>query len=221
MKEVVGVIWEEEGRTLTLEGEPVLEYTLSLPQIEGGGLGGKWINRYYAQLAKDWRRRWEQEVYWQACLELVSRRQRARPFIPWRGELTGETALLRGGLLSLRLFGSETRGDGRCVRVRWGDVWNVPEGAPKLLHSLFPGERRWRDRLWQALVEQGEARRQGGDCFLDSDWIHKVRAIHPLRNWCLTEEGVEVALPQCVASPAAEGCPVFTLALGKEQFISA
>ena len=47
----------------------------------------------------------------------------------------------------------------------------------------------------------------------DGDWVRKARKARPLKNWCLTEEGIEVALPQCAASPAAEGCPVFTLPL--------
>ena len=54
-----------------------MEYILSWPQVEGAGLGGAWINRYYAHLAGTWRRRWEREVYWQACLELAARREAA------------------------------------------------------------------------------------------------------------------------------------------------
>ncbi len=211
----VQVLWTEERRTLTLCSEPVLEYTLSWPRVEGAGLGGRWISGYYARLAQSWRRRWEREVYWAACLELAARREGARPFTPWTGELAGETALLRDGVLSLRFWGAEVRGDGRPARVRWGDVWNVREGAPKPLGSLFAGEKGWRKGLWQALVRQGEARRQAGDCFLDGDWPQKAKKARPLRSWCLTEEGVEVSLPQCAASPAAEGCPVFTLPLEK------
>ena len=33
----------------------------------------------------------------------------------------------------------------------------------------------------------------------------------------LTPEGLEVSLPQCLASPAAEGCPVFVLPLREEK----
>ena len=211
------VVWEREERVLTLEGEPVLRYSLSWPRIEGGGPGGRWIGRYYARLAASWRRRWEREVYWQACLELAARREAAKPFTPWTGELAGETALLRGGVLSLRFTGCEVRGDGRPARVRWGDVWKLREGAPKLLRSLFAGEKGWKSRLWRRLVGQGEERRRSGDCFLDGDWVRKAKKARPLRGWCLTEEGVEVSLPQCAASPAAEGCPVFTLPAEGEQ----
>ena len=85
MSEEVQVVWREEKRTLVLEGEPVLTYSLSWPQVEGGGLGGRWISRYYSNLAKSWRRRWEREVYWAACLALSARRETARPFTPWSG----------------------------------------------------------------------------------------------------------------------------------------
>ena len=213
--EEIKVIWEEDTRTLTLSGEPVLTYTLRWPRLEGAGLGGRWISRYYARLAGQWRRRWEREVYWLSCLELAARREAAKPFTPWTGELTGETALLEGGVLSLRFWGCEVRGDGRPARVRWGDVWNLREGAPKPLRSLFTGEKGWRKRLWRTLVRQGEERRQAGDCFLDGDWARRAKKTHPFRGWCLTGEGVEVALPQCAAAPAAEGCPVFTLPLTK------
>ena len=215
MEKELRVVWNEERRTLTLEGEPVLEYTLCWPQVEGAGLGGKWISRYYAHLAQSWRRRWEREVYWRACLDLAAHRERSRPFTPWTGELSGETALLRDGVLSLRFFGCEVRGDGRPARVRWGDVWNLREGAPKPLRSLFTGEKGWRKRLWRTLVRQGEERRQAGDCFLDGDWAQRAKKTRPFRGWCLTGEGVEVSLPQCAAAPAAEGCPVFTLPLTK------
>lgn len=217
MEAEVWVVWREERRTLTLTGEPVLEYALSWPQVEGAGLGGRWISRYYTRLARSWRRRWEREVYWQACLELAARREGAKPFTPWAGELAGETVLLRDGVLSLRFFGSEVRGDGRPARVRWGDVWNIREGTPTPLRSLFAGERGWKKRLWQKLVQQGEERRQAGDCFLDGDWTRKAQKIRPFQGWCLTEAGVEAALPQCAVSPAAEGCPVFILPLEEKK----
>ena len=213
----VRVTWNREERALSLEGEPVLRYTLAWPQVEGAGLGGRWISGYYAHLARRWRDRWEREVYWRACLELAARREEARPFTPWTGELSGETALLQDGILSLRFTGWEVRGDGRPARVRWGDVWTLREGSPKPLRALFQGEKGWKKRLWRSIGQQGEARRQSGDCFLDGDWEKKARAVRPLSSWCLSEDGVELALPQCAAAPAAEGCPVFTIPLKPEQ----
>lgn len=211
------VTWNREERTLTLEEEPVLRYTLVWPQVEEAGLGGAWISRYYARLARSWRMRWEREVYWRACLELAARREEARPFLPWQGELAGEVTLLQDGVLSLRFNGLEVRGDGRPARVRWGDVWTLREGAPKPLRTLFSGQKGWRGRLWRALVRQGEERRQSGDCFLDGGWEKKARSARPLRNWCLTGEGLEISLPQCAVAPAAEGCPIFTINLERND----
>lgn len=207
----VQVKWLEQRRALTLEGETVLEYALSWPEVTGAGLGGRWINGYYARLARSWRERWEREIYWKACLELGERRARARPFTPWAGELKGETVLLERGLLSLRFTGWEARGDGRKNRVRWGDVWKLPQGAPCPLRELMGKKRGWRGELWRQLWEQGERRRQGGDLFLDRDWEKKARRARPLEGYCLTREGIEVSLPQGAAAPAAEGCPVFTM----------
>lgn len=205
----VAILWKNQTKSLELEGEPVLEYDLSWPEVRGAGLGGRWINAYYTRLAKSWRQRWEREVYWKACLELGQRRQAARPFTAWKGELKGEAVLNENGLLSLRFTGLEIRGDGRPNRVRWGDVWKVRQGAPCPLRALCG--RGWRSRLWKELRRQGEARRQGGDCFLDPDWEKKARAAGILQGCCLTGDGIEVSIPQGAAAPAAEGCPVFTV----------
>lgn len=97
------LVWREAEETMTLEGENVLTFRLIWPQLEGAGLGGRWISRYYARLAEDWRRRWRREVYWKACIQLAQRRAAAQPFTPWKGELRGEEVLWRDGVLSLRL----------------------------------------------------------------------------------------------------------------------
>lgn len=216
-EQAVQVNWKEKHRTLTLEGEPVLEYVLYWPEVAGGGLGGAWITRYYARLARSWQRRWDREVYWKACLELGQRRQNARPFTPWQGELRGEVTRLEAGVLSLRFTGWETRGDGRPNRVRWGDVWNVRQGAPCPLKQWLGKERDWKRRIWKKIVAQGERRREGGDLFLDRDWERQARASRPWEDYCLTPEGIEVSLPQGTGAPMAEGCPVFLLELETEK----
>ncbi len=203
------VVWRREERTLTLEGEPVLEYALSWPEVEGAGLGGKWITAYYRRLAREWRLRWQREVYWRACLELAQRRAAARPFTPWTGKLEGEVALLEGGLLSLRLEGEEVRGDGKTCRVCWGDAWKVRSGAPCSARELFGGKRGWKKEVFRQVREQGEQRRAAGDLFLDRDWAERAPRLLSLEEACLTSEGARLFLPQGAASPAAEGTPAF------------
>ena len=117
------LVWREAEETMTLEGEAVLTFHLVWPELKGAGLGGRWISRYYARLAESWRRRWRREVYWRACIQLAQCRAAARPFTPWKGELRGEKVLWKDGVLSLRLNGWESRGDGKVNRVQWGDVW--------------------------------------------------------------------------------------------------
>lgn len=203
------VVWRREEERLTLEGEPVLEYVLSWPEVEAGGLGGRWITAYYRRLARSWRERWRKEVYWRACLELAERRAAARPFKPWSGRLEGEVALLEGGLLSLRLSGEEVRGDGKTCRVRWGDVWKLKEGAPCAARELFGGRRGWKKELFRQVREQGEQRRAAGDLFLDGDWERRARRLLRPEEGCLTRSGTELYLPQGSAAPAAEGTPTF------------
>lgn len=69
------VLWQEERQTLSLQGEPVLEYALVRPQIRDGGRGGRRLDRYYQHLAEVWRRRWSRALYWHACLDLARCRQ--------------------------------------------------------------------------------------------------------------------------------------------------
>ena len=52
------IIWHQEEKTLTLEGEPVLTYRLSWPELGGAGRSGARVSRYYAGLAAAWRSRW-------------------------------------------------------------------------------------------------------------------------------------------------------------------
>ena len=205
------LVWQQEHQVLTLEEEPVLEYTLSWPELKGGGLGGKWISRYYAQLAKSWRLRWQREIYWKACLALVERREASHPFTPWRGSLQGEMALWEDGLLSLRLWGEEDRGNGRPCRVRWGDVWKVREGAPCPPKELFHRQKGWKKKAVGQIVEEGRRAQQSGTLFLDSDWEARIGNHISFRDVCLTGDTLEFSLPTCAVSPAVEGAPTLSI----------
>lgn len=207
------VLWREEEKTLTLEGEPVLEYRISWPELQGAGRGGTKVNRYYRFLVKSWKERWEREVYWKACLDLTQRRASSRPFFPWKGQLEGEVTDWREDLLSIRMVGREVRGDRPANQVRWGDVWQVREGAPCPLHALLGQGRTWKKRLISRLTELGRERQATCDCFLRADWEQGLRIYFPEEDFCLTSDGIELAYPQGTIAPAAEGTPVFQLPL--------
>ena len=201
------VNWREDRGTLTLEGEPVLHYLLRWPCAEEGGRRTGWFNRCYAGMARSWQDRWRRELYWLACLDLAACRDRARPFTPWRAELTGEVTLCEGGLLSLRMDGLEVRGREGVCRIGWGDVWRMGEGAPCPVRALFPPGRRWKKELCRALVLEGERRQGEGELVLDQGWQRRVPALLRKGGCCLRETELEFLFPQCAIAPAEEGVP--------------
>ena len=210
------VLWQEERRTLSLQGEPVLDYTLSRPRIQAGGQGGRRVDRYYQRLAEVWRRRWDRALYWQSCLDLARCRDLARPFQPWQARLEGRVLFQDQESLSIRLDAEELHGDGRPLQVRMGDLWSLPEGVPLPVAHCFPGARRWWRHLTRKLREHGEVRRAAGDCFLDPDFGPRLRQFLSPHRCCRTPEGLEFYIPQCALAPAAEGVVTFSLPLNEE-----
>ena len=209
--------WKQEKRVMTLEKVPVLELSLSWPQAVNGGRGGERISRYYRRLAQAWRSRWGRETYWNACLALARCRERGEPFHPWAVQLSGQVAFLDGSALSIRMDARETRGDGRPLQVRTGDVWRLPDGVPVPAGECLPGGRRRRRQLLQQLIAQGEGRRAAGDCFLDGDFAQKLPRALSSRRCCRTPEGWEFYIPQCLLAPAAEGVVTFLAPLEQTE----
>lgn len=212
-RQPLSILWREEKKTMTLEGVPVLEYSLCWPELSEGGRGERRVTRYYQRMARVWRERWGKELYWRACLSLLEQRERSRPFQPWSARLEGEVTYQDDGLLSIKMDARETEGDGRPLRVCAGDMWHLPEGAPCPVSEFFPGQRRWRKRLLDQLARQGEARRGAADCFFDRDLAKKLGGILAPSRCCRTGQGLEFYAPQCLLAPAAEGIPVFQLEL--------
>ena len=204
------VTWQTEERVLTLDGEPVLHYSMTWPQITGAGRGGWRINRYYARLAQSWGQRWQREVYWAACLSLAQCRASSHPFTPWEGGLKGEVTLWQDSLLSLRMEGWEMRDEHKTSRVRWGDVWKVAEGAPCPLRELMP-KRGWRHRLLESILHQGRQRKEAGLYVPDQDWERKAKRFFPEGEFCLTPDGLEFAYPQCTIKKKKKGNFVFQI----------
>jgi len=204
------VIWNEEKKQLTLEGEPVLAYRLRWPELKGGR-GARQISRDYARMAEKWRRRWQRELYWWACMDLARRRAAARPFRAWTAELTGEMTLREGNILSLSWASTECRGDGRPCWVRWGDVWNVWEGSAVSDRQLLNGRRGWKRQALQTIGQQIPAGQAAGAFFPEQDWEKVLHSEVDLADFWLTEEGVWTALPQSTVAVGVEGAPVFCL----------
>lgn len=188
MKEVR---WLEEQKDLTLTGEPVLTCHYVWPET-----GNKKLDRYYRRVKTLWQRRWERELYWEACLDLAEKRERSRPFTPWTAQLLGETTYQDDNLLSISIEARERRGDGRTIYGRSGDIWAVKTGSP----VYIPWKARKKICQTLALQEEG---------VLDADYPEKLRRFFSPKNVCLRPAGLEVWYPQCTIASAAEGLPTF------------
>ncbi len=208
-KEPVTLDWQRQERTMTLEGEPVLSYSLSWPE----GAGCPRLTRYYRRAAQQWRARWERQLYPLACLELAACRARSRPFHPWRCQLAGELPPAAPGLASVVLTACETGGSGRSRQVTRGAVWRLADGTPLPPSMALPPEYRKRRALLAALDTAAEQLRGSGEVLLDGDLSQRLPRLLDRDSFWLEEDAAAFPLPQCAAAPAAEGCPVLRIPL--------
>lgn len=201
-------LWNNEEYTKTLCGEPVLTLCFEGPMAAGRLHPG--IVRYYGRMYRMWKQRWEGELYLRACADLAVRRERAKPFYPWKASLSGAVKWDRDGLLSVALLAQETGGDRRTLEYRWGDTWRRRDGAPVPLCELL-GEKNmsWlRQQLEQTVHESC---RQG--LGLDDELRRPLRRWFSPERVVLSDSGLEVYYPQCTLGPAVEGAPIFCLSL--------
>ena len=196
------VQWKLEEQTKTLCGEPVLELSLSWPEIKPKPLRN--ANRYYGRLKERWKRQWERDVYISACVDLAEQRGQSRPFKPWKVSLKGRVMLEGEELLSIAMEAREVHGDGRALVCGWGDTWRVKDGMPVGLKELLPRSGGWKKQMKQRIQTALEGCAQQG-VYLDGlgpdTW---KTCIHPGR-FAVTGEHILLFVPQCTIAPAVEG----------------
>lgn len=206
------IVWKEREKTLTLTGEPVLEVSLSWPEVEGKGLWN--VRGYYRRLLEGWERQWSREVYWCACADLAQKRAASRPFVPWRARLSGQVTRQDEQLFSIAMLVQEEHGDRRFLEYRWGDTWRQEDGSPVGLKELFPKNRRWRRLLLQQAEEAAQRARSQGIC-LDPELKGPLRRWLSARRFALTEDGLLLYYPQCTLAPGVEGAVTLQLPLAQ------
>ena len=202
------VVWKEEKRVLRLGKEPVLSLELSWPEIQRGGRGGRRVSQYYRKVVQTWNARWEKTLYCRACLALAASREKGQTFSPWSARLEGQVTFQDGENLSIVLDAWEDWGDGRPLQVRTADLWTVPDARPLSKGRCWP-EGRARRQLFRELAQQGQARRDTGDCFLDPDFAKKLPRALSWRRCARTDEGLEYYAPQGVLAVPVEGVVTF------------
>lgn len=203
------VVWKREERELRLGRVPVLRLELSWPEIQRGEGGGRRVSRYYRRVAQSWRQRWTRTLYGRACLDFARAQEEGRAFRPWSARLEGQVTFQDGETLSLVQDAWEDWGDGRPLQVRTADLWTVPDGRPLAKGRCWPEGRGARNKLLTDLTEQGEARRQSGDCFLDPDFAQRLPRALSWRRCARTQEGLEYYVPQGVLAVPVEGVVSF------------
>lgn len=200
-------------RVMRANNEPVLTLSIRRPAFPDKGKTRR-IERYFAEVAQQWKARWETVLFPRACQALADAREAGSSFIPWKAELDYTVTLWRSPLLSLRLDAAESGGTPRPLHIRAGETWDCACGYPRTLRSFFPAkDHRWRRELMNALYSQATERLNSGESLLDPDCAQIMgRAFAPERFY-LTEEGLSIFYPLYVLGPYAEGIPVFTVSL--------
>ena len=197
------------AQTLRREGRPVLTFSLTLPHLTGDTRAERRIERYYAHLAECWRRHWTGLLFRRACAAETAARTAETGFAPWEGEVTYTVALQRRTLLSL-IWEARERQDGREIRRRYGDTWDLSNGIPLSLHALSPGVRHWHTSLLEEVSQQIQAQSAAGASFYPLRPGLLRKAFCP-ECFALTPEGVSLWFPPGSIAPEAAGSPVFTV----------
>lgn len=199
-------------RVLKSERMPILTYTLSRPTFPGMSALER-TERYYRDMAQIWKARWEGSLFRQALA--AARKTDGAPFPPWNCILDYTVTLRTDGMLSLYADALEETGTPHPLRVRCADTWLLPSGAPCALPDLLG--RHWRSRVLKQAAEQIRRRLAGGEAWFYPDWERRLpHALSPERFYC-TQDAVCIYFSLCSLAPWAEGIPVITLPLPKQE----
>lgn len=200
-------VWK---RVMKSNGKPVLTLSMRRPAFPDTGKSRR-IERYFAEVAQQWKNRWETVLFPRACQALADAQEAGGVFTPWSAELDYTVTLWRPPVLSLRLDAVESGQGPKPLRIRAGETWDCSCGYPRTLRSFFPPRtRRWRRELLDSLRAQAADRLASGESLLDPDCAQVMdRAFDPARFY-LTEEGASVFYPLYILGAYAEGIPVFT-----------
>lgn len=188
------------------DGESVLlTVRQKWPRLAGDGPGPRRINRYYDALADRWRRRWEGPL-------LEAAKAAAGPETPpWEARLDFTVTLFDGRLFSLHADAAEDTGRRHPLRVRQGDAWRLPGGAPVTLRELLPPRRWWRGPVLEEVRRQIGRQVSAGEAVYFEDWPRLASRQFSFRRFWLTAEGPVIFYPVGALAPELEGFPAFLL----------
>lgn len=192
-------VFREGDRTL-------LTVSARWPRLAETGPAPRRVTRYYDALAQRWLDRWAGPLLDRAKVRLPE----GAP--SWQAALDFTVTLFEGGTLSLYLDAVEDAGARRPRRVRQGDAWIFPEGAPVTLRELLPRRRWWKGPVLEEVRRQIGERIAAGESVFYEDWPALASKRFSPRRFYLTPAGPVVFYPVEALAPAMEGFPAFSLA---------
>lgn len=204
---------QQWNRTMKQGSLPVLVLSIRRPVFPKNEKTAR-IERYFAQLAKQWRNRWETILFPKACQAKDAAQKRGVDFPPWQAKLDFAVTFWKPPLISLRFWAEESTEGDHPFSVCGGETWDCATGYPRTLRSFFPPrDLRWRGKVLQTIHDQAAERLSSGESLLDADCSQVIdRAFDP-EHYYLTDEGAAVFYPLYTLGPYAEGVPVFTIPL--------
>lgn len=197
-------------KMLQWNGEPILYYSLELPEIPKEGRSRK-VSAYYRRMGNEWTLRWEGELFQRAVSALVAARERSKPFEPWNAELSSTVTYYNESLWSLHVSVTETTHTERPYRYLQGDTWNLRTGAPLTLASFFEDCPGWRREMFEEIKRQTQERIRSKESLLDPDAGERLEREFDPSRFYLTEEGLMVFYPMETLGSSGEGFPSFLL----------
>ncbi len=130
------------------EGELVLHYTSTLPQLHGlSNRPQRRINRYYQHLEQTFQKACQTKLLAQSAIAADTAHSSAVPFTAMEVSLTYETTYLDDDFWSLTWTLCVTCGHSPLLFQRQGDVWALRTGLPCSLRQFSPGKQKKKQRL--------------------------------------------------------------------------
>lgn len=199
------------NRVLRWENEPVLKLDMRWPKLPEDTRGLRRVDRYYRQISDQWRTRWENDLYHEACRTAQFQREQGQSFQPWACKLDYCATLNQEGLLSLYQDAYEYTGGAHGVTIRQADTWEPRSGTPRTLRSFFPPAFHWKRTVLEEIARQAESRVTAGETLYFDSWRDLIQTEFEPDRFYLTESGICVFYPLYAIAPYAEGISVFTI----------
>ena len=196
-------------RVWDVEGVPVLQGRVSLPELSGINRRCRRIVSFYRLQERAFLKYCQRELRPWAEFQYRAALQNSAPLPCYQATLEFQETCRDGRLWSLYTELKENAAPGATFRRRWGDTWDIVTGFPVALSDFFPPRTRWKQILLRVVADEIERQEKRGLAQYHPDWRRRVRRYFNPANYYVTAGGVTFYYPMYALAPAAEGIPCF------------